>query len=179
MPHPMAPLARLRSPLRIALAAGLVAAAGALAWWAMSGSGQRAPQVTFTTIQGEVIIPKDLDGKVTLVNFWATDCEPCLVELPRLAATYNRLRSLGLQTVAVAMAYDRPDRVIAYAQQHALPFKVAIDPQGEVARQFGDISFTPTTFLIDKHGRIVRRWQGEPDYGALERLVEQKLEEKA
>ena len=163
---------------KAAVYTALVIAAGLFAYGAMPEQPRPAPTLVYSTVKGELVTPADLYGKVTLVNFWATDCMVCMKEMPRLVQTYNRLRPLGLQTVAVAMSYDRPDRVLEYAEKNRLPFKVALDVRGEAARQFGTINATPTTFLIDKRGNIVKSWQGEPDYAKLERLIEQKLAER-
>ena len=109
-----------------------------------------APDVSFSTIEGEALSTAGLRGKVVLVNFWATSCVTCVREMPRLVATYRKHRARGFETVAVAMRYDPPNYVLAYAKRAALPFKVALDPQGEAARRFGDVEFTPTTFVIDR-----------------------------
>ena len=137
-----------------------------------------APEATFTTIEGQTLATADLRGKVVLVNFWATDCIPCMREMPRIVQTYNKYRARGFETVAVAMSYDPPNRVLDYARKNALPFKVALDLSGELARRFGDVQFTPTTFVIDRRGNIVKRYLGEPDFAALHALLESKLAEK-
>jgi peroxiredoxin len=137
-----------------------------------------APDATFTTIEGQTLATADLRGKVVLVNFWAPDCIPCMREMPRIVQTYNKYRARGFETVAVAMSYDPPNRVLEYARKNALPFKIALDLSGELARRFGDVQFTPTTFVIDRRGNIVKRYLGEPDFAALHSLLESKLDEK-
>ncbi|MEB0233413.1 TlpA disulfide reductase family protein, partial [Undibacterium sp. 10I3] len=76
----------------------------------------------------------DFKGKVTLVNFWATSCVTCVAEMPKVIATYEKYKAQGYDTVAVAMSYDPPAYVVNYAQTRKLPFKVAIDNTGAVAR---------------------------------------------
>ena len=98
--------------------------------------------------------------------------------MPQLVATHQQFQSRGYETEAVAMWYDPPVRVVQYAEKYALPFKVAFDPVGEHARAFGEITLTPTTFLIDKRGNIVRRIAGEPDFAKLRALIEEKLGER-
>jgi peroxiredoxin len=129
------------------------------------------------TIKGEKFGLDALRGKVVLVNFWATDCPVCLKEMPQLVATHQQFASRGYETVAVAMWHDPPNRVLAYTGKNALPFKVSFDPVGDIARAFGDITLTPTTFVIDKRGNIVERILGEPDFGKLNALIEAKLGE--
>jgi len=147
--------------------------AGLAAWMARPA----APEVTFVTLQGEKISSADLRGKVVLVNFWATDCVTCVKEMPDIAATHRKYRDRGFETVAVAMRHDPPNFVINFAEKNALPFKVSLDPMGELARAFGEVKVTPTTFVIDKRGRLVTRILGEPDFAKLHALIEQKLGE--
>ena len=136
-----------------------------------------APVVTFMTIKGEQFKTGDLRGKVVLVNFWATDCPVCLKEMPELIATHNKFQARGLETVAVAMWYDPPNRVVEFSGKRALPFKVSFDPVGDIARAFGDVTMTPTTFVVDKRGNIIARYVGEPDFKKLDALIEERLAE--
>ncbi len=117
----------------------------------------------------------DLKGRVTLVNFWATSCVTCVAEMPKIVSTYNKFQSRGYDTLAVAMAYDPPSYVVNYTQTRKLPFQVAIDNTGAVAKAWGDVQLTPTTFLVNKRGEIVKRYVGEPDFAALEKLIEKLL----
>jgi peroxiredoxin len=136
-----------------------------------------APPVTFLSLKGERIALGELRGKVVLVEFWATDCATCVKEMPELAATYEKYHARGFETVAVAMRYDPPNYVIAYTERNRLPFTVAFDPMGEVAKAFGGAKLTPTTFLIDRRGAIVARILGERDFTRLQALIEEKLNE--
>ncbi len=164
------------TPARTAALAVVTAAifsAGYLAW---SQPGP-APEVSFSTLSGEKLTTAGLRGKVVLVNFWATSCATCVKEMPELVATYRAYQARGFETVAVAMSYDPPSYVVAFAAQNALPFPVALDLRGEIAQRFGDVRATPTTFLIDRRGRIVKRYLGAPDFTALRALVEAQLAE--
>ena len=138
-----------------------------------------APEVRFKTLAGENIATSDLRGKVVLVEFWATSCVTCVEEMPKIVQTYNKYRSQGFETIAVAMDYDPPNHVLTYTQKNALPFKVALDLDGELARQFGTVRLTPTSFLIDKQGRIVKQYLGAPDQAQFHALLEQQLKEPA
>lgn len=138
-----------------------------------------APQVTFATLAGESVATSDLRGKVLLVNFWATSCAPCVKEMPRMVETYRKFAPRGYEMVAVAMSYDPPNQVAQFAQRRGLPFKVALDGSGEIAKEFGNIRVTPTSFLIDRRGRIVKRYRGEPDWAEFHALVEKALDEPA
>jgi len=159
--------------------ATLIGAAAAFALYAASSDKTTAPQVTFVALKGEQLTTHGLRGKVVLVNFWATDCAICLKEMPDMVKTYSKYRPRGFEYVAVAMKYDPPNYMINYAEKNALPLRVALDPQGELAKAFGEVKFTPTTFVIDKRGNIVSRILGEPDFTRLHELLEEKLAEAA
>ena len=73
------------------------------------------------------------------------------------------------------MSYDPPAWVLNFAKTRQLPFKVALDNTGEVAQAWGDVKLTPTSFLVDKEGKIVKRYVGEPDFPALHQLIEKLL----
>ena len=158
------------------IAAALALAIGGTTWLAM-GTSNEAPQVRYTLLDGSTQASADLKGKVVLVNFWATNCATCVKEMPQMVQTYEKYRGRGLDLVAVAMNYDPPAYVASFAESRKLPFKVAIDNTGAIAQSFGDVRLTPTTYLIDKRGRIVKRYVGEPDFAALHQLVEQLLAE--
>lgn len=164
----------MKNIIRIALLTAVTALA--LAGTGCSSS-EPAPPSTFVLLDGSKSTTADLKGKVTLVNFWATTCVSCVKEMPQLAATYDKFKSRGFETVAVAMSYDPPSYVVSFAQSRQLPFKVAIDNTGEVARAWGDIKITPTTFIVNKNGQIVKRYIGEPDFDALHQLLDKLLNE--
>ena len=138
---------------------------------------QTAPPSTFVLLDGSKQTTADLKGKVTLVNFWATSCVSCVAEMPKIVSTYNKYKSRGYDTIAVAMSYDPPSYVVNYTESRKLPFKVAIDNTGEVARSWGDVKLTPTTYLVNKRGEIVKQYVGEPDFAALHQLIEKLLAE--
>ena len=156
-------------------AIGAVVLALAGIGYASLASSTPAPDVTFISIAGDKVSTQSLRGKVVMVNFWATSCVTCVKEMPDMVATYNKYKGQGLEFVAVAMQYDRPDYVLNFAEQRKLPFTVALDSAGDIARQFGDVTLTPTTFLIDKEGRIIKTYVGAPDFGAVHKLIEKEL----
>ena len=134
-----------------------------------------APEVKFSALSGETFSTSELRGKVVLVTFWATYCGPCIREMPKMVDAHLRFSTRGYDTVAVAVKGDDPARVAQFKASHALPFKVALDSSGELAREFGNVRITPTGFLIDKNGKVLRRYVAEPDWAELHRLVEREL----
>ena len=145
---------------------------------ALSGCGEeRAPASSFVLLDGSQLKTAQLQGKVALVNFWATSCTTCVAEMPELVATYDKYKDKGYETLAVAMSYDPPAYVVNYTDSRKLPFKVAIDNTGANARDWGDVKLTPTTYLLNKRGEIVKRYVGAPDFAELHRLIEKLLAE--
>lgn len=138
-----------------------------------------APEAQFATLSGESFATSSLRGQVVLVNFWATSCVTCVKEMPRLVEAQQKFGPRGYTTVAVAMSYDHPNRVAEFAIARKLPFRMALDANGEVARRFGNVSVTPTTFLIDRRGRVLKRYLGEPDWAEFHALVESALGDPA
>lgn len=134
-----------------------------------------APQSKFVLLDGSSKTTENFKGRVTLVNFWATSCTTCVAEMPKVIATYHKYNAQGFDTVAVAMSYDPPSYVVNYAQTRKLPFDVAIDNTGAIARAWGDVKLTPTTYVVNKRGEIVKRYVGEPDFAELHKLIESLL----
>lgn len=159
----------------MALATALAAAA-LLSLPGCTGA-QAAPDSTFVLLDGSKQTTADLKGKVTLVNFWATSCVTCVAEMPQVISTYNKYQGKGYETVAVAMSYDPPSYVVNFSQTRQLPFKVAIDNTGAVAKAWGDVQLTPTSYLVNKRGEIVKQYVGAPDFAALHQLIEKLLAE--
>ncbi len=157
--------------------AAVVAVALTFAGFAIWSAEPAAPEVTFVSLKGEKITTNSLRGKVVLVNFWATDCVTCIKEMPDITATHLKYRAQGFETIAVAMRHDPPNYVLNYVEKNRLPFTVALDPMGELAKAFGEVKLTPTTFVIDKRGKLVTRILGEPDFAKLHALLEEKLKE--
>lgn len=159
----------------IILVLAALAAATALFLTMGSSSRQAAPDLTYVNLKGEKITSASLRGKVYLVNFWATSCTTCVAEMPDLIRTYDKFHAKGLEFVAVAMRYDPPNYVINFTETRALPFHVALDVEGKLAEAFGDVKLTPTTFLVDKQGRIIKRYVGKPSFDELEEIIGKEL----
>ncbi|XUT93052.1 TlpA disulfide reductase family protein [Ottowia caeni] len=136
-----------------------------------------APASTFVLLDGSSTTTQDMRGKVTLVNFWATSCTTCVAEMPEIVATYEKFKARGYDTVAVAMSYDPPSYVVNFAETRKLPFKVAIDNTGTVAQAWGEVKLTPTTYIVNKKGEIVKRYVGAPNFSELHQLIEKLLAE--
>ena len=152
----------------------LCAAAGS-AWLGRSDRVTVAPASSFVLLDASRKTTEHFKGRVTLVNFWATTCAVCVAEMPRIVATHHKYHARGFDTMAVAMRYDPPSSVVHYSQTRQLPFDVAIDNTGSIAKAWGDVQVTPTTFVVNQRGEIVKRYVGEPDFAELHKLIESLL----
>jgi len=172
-PPPSRPVSRW---IVSALAVAALAGAGTLAYQSLAHK-ETAPQVSYVLLDGRKLDSSQWVGKVMLVNFWATSCTTCVAEMPQIVATHEKFKQQGFDTLAVAMSYDPPAYVASFAQSRQLPFGVAIDNTGDIAKRFGEVRLTPTSVLINKRGEIVKRYVGAPDFAALHALIGQLLAE--
>lgn len=170
----LAPSSPRKFKIFAVLATALLLVLGILFYRSLSAK-QVMPDVSFTNLQGQQISAHSLRGKVVLVNFWATSCSTCVAEMPHMAETYKKYHAQGLEFIAVAMSYDPPNYVLNFTETRKLPFHVALDVQGKLAQAFGDVKLTPTTYLIDKQGKILKRYVGQPSFAELHSLLEQAL----
>lgn len=172
-------MARRSWVLRLALV-GAVAAVAVAGLQACSPASQAVlPDLGYTRLDGSQHKLTDLKGKVTLINFWATSCTTCIKEMPDLVTTHQLLAPKGLETLAIAMEYDPPAYVMQFVQSRQLPFQVAMDHTGELAKAFGPVQLTPTTFVVNKKGQVVKQYIGQPDFAALRTLLSELLAEPA
>jgi thiol-disulfide isomerase/thioredoxin len=116
-----------------------------------------------------------LKGKVVFLNFWATWCGPCRDEMPSMEVLYNRFKDKGLEILAVNCEESQGD-VIAFMQNYGLTFPALLDEDGRVNGAYG-IQASPTTFLVDRDGKIILRlvgsinWDTEKIHAAIESLL--------
>ena len=144
----------------ITLFAILILSSIAYLWVAPSGALQ-APNITLQLTDGKKLKLDSLRGKPVLITFWATSCPGCIKEMPHLIELYQELHAKGLEIIGIAMPYDRPDYVMEMITQKKVPYLIAYDLKGDAIQAFGNVSLTPTTFLIDDQGKIVKKKMGE------------------
>lgn len=119
------------------------------------------PDVQYQTLEGQQFFTHDLKGKVVLVKFWATTCVTCVKQMPDTVHTYNTYKDKGYDTIAVAMSYDDPKAIAQFRDSHQLPFTIAYDKTGEIAKAVGGVRFTPVAFLLDRQSNIVKQFIGD------------------
>lgn len=148
---------------------------GAGGYWIVSQPSAQAPAVTFSTLTGQQLDMSALRGKVVLVKFWATSCVTCVAQMPANIENFNKYHDQGFEIVAVAMRYDPANYVVNFVETRKIPFTVALDTMGKAAQAFGDVKLTPTAFLIDKQGNILKRYVGEYDKKEFQSTLEKAL----
>ena len=112
--------------------------------------------------QAEMQTLSDLKGKVVFLNFWATWCGPCRIEMPSMESLYNRFKDRGFEMMAVN-CMEGQDDVLDFMTDNGLTFPVLLDEDGRVSGAYG-IQAIPTTYIIDREGKIIMRLVGSIDW---------------
>jgi peroxiredoxin len=147
---------------------------------ALAEETTRAGNFTLKSLQGEEISLDQYKGKYLLVNFWATWCGPCKMEMPSLEALYQRFKTEKFDILAISNDMFGETVVEPYIKANNLSFTILLDKQLKVSYQFGVVSL-PTTFLIDPQGNIIGARQGAENWVEPETLLyfEQLLQKKS
>lgn len=123
-------------------------------------------------LQGRQFTLEQLRGKAVVVNFWATTCPGCVAEIPALVALSQKYTPQDLIIVGVAMDYDPESQVREMVRQKDMDYPIVLDSTGELAKAFGNVTLTPTTFFITRQGTIFRQVLGEISHSELENIVQ-------
>ena len=119
-----------------------------------------APDVTMTTLDGQEINLAEQNGKVILVNFWATWCAPCRKEIPDLIDLYDRHKSDGLMVVGVALDEEGTEVVKPFVEKEKVNYPIVVDTTETIEAKFDGMYGLPTTYVVNPQGKIVRRILG-------------------
>ncbi len=114
--------------------------------------GQPAPDFTLKTADGKTVRLSDFRGRPVLINFWATWCAPCLIEMPALEQVYGKYKDQGLVVLAVNQA-ETADKVGQYMQSYGLSFTAVLDTDVAIGRLYRVTGY-PTTWLVDREGNL-------------------------
>jgi peroxiredoxin len=130
-----------------------------------------APDISLVSVDGDELRLPTYRGRPLLVTFWSITCTACVREIPHLIELYRELAPRGLEIIAIAMAHDPPDQVLAMRKSRGMPYPVTLDLHADAARAFGDVRVTPTSFLIAPDGRVVQRRVGMLNMAGLRRDI--------
>lgn len=167
--------------------AGVIVAAGAFLLFSNHGSiatgallpslpppelSGAAPAFTLPDLNGRPVSLSSFRGKVVVLDFWATWCPPCKREIPDFIALQSTYGAKGLQVVGIAL--DEPTAVKSFAAQSRMNYPVLLGTD-DIARLYGGITGIPTTFIIDRTGKIVTQFEGFRPKGVFESEIKKLL----
>ena len=131
----------------------------------------RLPEIETAQMMDE----RNFIGKTTLLNFWYPSCPGCVKEMPMLIDLHNKYaNNANFQTIAISLNLNSESEVKAYIQQYKLPFAVAYDKDKKAQTAY-NVTLAPMTFVIDKEGKIVKQYLGEPDWAELQGVLDKAL----
>jgi cytochrome c biogenesis protein CcmG/thiol:disulfide interchange protein DsbE len=144
----------------------------------LKSSTERPPLSDFTlpAIQGGKWRLSDHAGKVILLNFWATWCNPCRAETPELVRLYDRYRSHGFEIAGISLDEDPDEVVPQFLRQYDVRYPVLLPPQDFALARY--VESLPTTLIIDRSGRVAGSWIGRVHEEELVPAIERLLGEK-
>ena len=132
--------------------------------------GQSAPDFTLTDSSGSRVKLSALKGKVVLLDFWATWCHGCQIEIPWYMDFERKYDSAGLVAIGVSMDEDGWKAVRPYLKEHALNYPVVIATK-DVAKEYGGLPSLPVTLLIDRQGNVAESHAGMVDKDDFEKKI--------
>jgi len=148
---------------------GSLAAAGSV-------KGHPAPDFELTDLSGKTVRLSDLRGKAVLLNFWATWCPPCKVEIPWFIDLQKQYGAQGLQIVGVSMDDAKPAAVAKFTQEMGINYPVLMG-NDKIADLYGGVQALPTTFYIGRDGKFVSRVFGLVSHGEVEDNIRAALKQ--
>jgi peroxiredoxin len=127
-------------------------------------AGDKAPDFSIRADNGRTVTTHDFGGKLMILNFWATWCQPCVQEVPSLDALQRQLGPKGL--VVFGVSVDKDEQAYKqFLQRFRVSYPTAIDPKQAINTKYGTSQF-PESYLIDTNGRVVEKIVGEANWSS-------------
>lgn len=133
-----------------------------------------APSFSLPNMQGKTVRLSDYSGKVVILDFWATWCPPCREEIPHFIGLYQKYRSQGFEIVGISMDLAGPGVVESFIREYGINYPILMGNE-EVTLNYGGIRGIPTTFVIDRQGRIHKKFVGYQGKETFENLLKALL----
>ena len=149
---------------------GLTLATGCGAPAEQTPTRSPAPDFTVTDLNRTTVQLSALRGKVVLIDFWATWCPPCKAEIPHFKELHSAYRAKGLEVIGLSLDQGGPAEVAAFVKQQGILYPVALATPA-IVQAYGGIRGIPTTFLVDKRGRIAEKYVGYQDKKVFEEKI--------
>ena len=139
-----------------------------------SMKGQTAPDFTLESLDGKTVHLSDFRGKGVLLNFWATWCQPCKIEMPWFAELQKQYGPQGLQIVGIAMDDASPKEIGEFAHDLGVNYPILVGKEA-VGDAYGGVQFLPATFYIGRDGKVVDKVFGLKGRGEIEENIKKAL----
>ncbi len=149
---------------------------GGMAHGGADMKGVEAPDFTLQSLEGKTVHLSDFRGKGVLLNFWATWCQPCKIEMPWFAELQKRYGPQGLQVLGVAMDDAGPEEIGKFAHDLGVNYPILVG-QEAVGNAYGGVQFLPATFYIGRDGKVVDKVFGLKGRGEIEDSIKKVLAE--
>lgn len=140
----------------------------------LCAEGKSAPDFTLQDLGGSSFTLSSTKGKVVILDFWATWCPPCRAEIPHFISLYSQYKGQGLEIVGVALDKGGVRDVRPFSEEVGINYPLVIGTQ-DVTEDYGGIRGIPTTFVIDREGNIVERYEGYRDKEVFESAIKKLL----
>ena len=141
------------------------------------GEGRVAPDFSLTSTDGKTIKLSDFRGKVVVVDFWATWCPPCKAEIPDFIKLYSQYKDDGFQMLGISLDQGGLSDVKPFMKNYGINYPIVMG-DNQVVAAYGGIRGIPTTFVIDKEGKIRASFEGYRPASVFEKLIQQLTSEK-
>lgn len=129
-----------------------------------------APEFAMPSLTGGAVKLSNYRGKVVFINFWATWCATCKVEMPSMEKLYQRFKDRGFEMLTISVDKDR-SLIEPFVKEYALTFPILLDPDSQVAKRKYKTTGVPETFIVNREGIIVHKAIGPRDWATEETMA--------